>query len=88
MVVLYAHTGTVEDGHIQYVIEWEYHFWDPYDWNPNDPNWNPLDIFDWTYFPSSLAGLHLRGLAQQYMTTGSYSNVLQLRQGGSATLPD
>ena len=59
------------DGKLTYSLEFTYKLWDPYDWNPGGGA-----------FPARLANLHLEGLAQQFLMTGTYRTTLTWKEGG------
>ncbi|MCO8123568.1 hypothetical protein NHH03_17620, partial [Stieleria sp. TO1_6] len=60
-------TGSYVDGKFGYSVTHTYNMWDPYDWDPNKP--------ESTNQPA-MARLHLAGLAQQYMTSGSITTTV------------
>ena len=65
-------TGTLDaSGNVNYIFSCRYNLWDPYDWVPAGRGFKV----------STLARMHLEGLGQQFMTTGTYRASLYFKQG-------
>lgn len=70
-------TSTYANGTFHYSVDFVYHMWDPYDWDPTKTQtWQP-----------QMASLHLSGLGQQYMTSGQHSKSFQWTKGSPPAPP-
>ena len=61
-------------GKLHYTLSYTYNVWDPYDWDPTKPGINGV-------IQKELATLHLDGLAQQYLATGSMTKTVEWNEG-------
>ncbi|MGB7342902.1 MAG: hypothetical protein WBD20_01705, partial [Pirellulaceae bacterium] len=66
--------GSVVDGKVKFDVEFTYHLWDPYDWDPSKRLYGGQP---------PLARLHLAGIAKQYMTSGTYTTNFSYYKGNA-----
>ncbi len=91
--------GHIVDNELRYTAKYIYNFWDPYDWNPAfggvDPiyvftqgGWNAVKSWVFENGPFTNAQLHLYGVAQQYLTTGTHEVVVSWTKGAPPVISD